>query len=78
MVMSIPLKYTCNPNRELLLLFLFCLLTTCFGPYGPSSGEIQQQHLYFKSAIDTTTDPLFYSGSFIHWCKSLIIYLQFI
>jgi hypothetical protein len=29
-----------------LLLLYFSLLTTCFGPYGPSSGEIQY-HLHF-------------------------------
>jgi hypothetical protein len=33
--------------------------------------------IYFEIAIDTTTDPLFYNCSLM-WCKSLIIYLQFI
>jgi hypothetical protein len=45
--------------------FYFCLYTTCFGPYGPTSGETQQHHLYFESAIYTTTDPLFYNCSLL-------------
>jgi hypothetical protein len=30
---------------NLYFFILFCLFTTCFGPYGPSSGETQH-HLY--------------------------------
>jgi hypothetical protein len=30
---------------EIFVVILFCPFTTCFGPYGPSSGEIHQ-HLY--------------------------------
>jgi hypothetical protein len=33
-------------TENLLVLLLFSLFTTCFGPYGPSSGEIQLHHLY--------------------------------
>jgi hypothetical protein len=36
--------------------FIF-LLTTCFGPYGPSSGEIY--NYMFSRTILTTTDPLY-------------------
>jgi hypothetical protein len=54
---------------------IFILPTTCFGPYGPSSGQIQQQqHLYFESAIDTITDPLFYNCSLIGVSLVLSIY----
>jgi hypothetical protein len=56
-------------TENLLVLHLFSLFTTCFGPYGPSSGEIQLHHIFWK-AIDTITDPLFYNCSLI-WCKSL-------
>jgi hypothetical protein len=38
------------------LLFSFSL-TTCFGPYGPSSGENIQ--LIFIKTIPVTTDPLY-------------------
>jgi hypothetical protein len=37
-------KYTCNRNWDSSL--YFSLFTTCFGSYGPSSGEIQY-HLHF-------------------------------
>jgi hypothetical protein len=41
-VSNIPAIATAN-----LLGFLLCsLFTTCFGPYGPSSGEIQLHHLH--------------------------------
>jgi hypothetical protein len=33
-------------TENLLVLLLFFLFTTCFGPYGPSSGEIQLHHLH--------------------------------
>jgi hypothetical protein len=33
-------------TENVLLLLLFSLFTTCFGPYGPSSGEIQLHHLH--------------------------------
>jgi hypothetical protein len=35
------------------VLLLFSLFTTCFDPYGPSSGEIQLHHLHIlkKSSI---------------------------
>jgi hypothetical protein len=42
-----------------LLLLYFSLFTTCFGPYGPSSGEIQYHT--FWSTINATTDPLFFN-----------------
>jgi hypothetical protein len=38
-------KYTCNRNCNSCY-FILVLLTTCFGPYGPSSGEIQY-HLHY-------------------------------
>jgi hypothetical protein len=53
---------------------LFCLFTTCFGPYGPSSG-VPQHHLYIYENHHTTAHPLFYNYSPI-WCSSLIIYLS--
>jgi hypothetical protein len=60
-------------TENLLAFLLFSLFTTCFGPYGPSSGEIQLHHLtYFEKAIDTTTDPLFYNCH--SYGASLIIY----
>jgi hypothetical protein len=46
----IPFKYTCDRNWEFLLLFLFCPFTICFGPQGPSSGEIQH-HLYILKVL---------------------------
>jgi hypothetical protein len=33
-------------TENLLVLLLFSLFATCFGPYGPSSGEIQLHHLH--------------------------------
>jgi hypothetical protein len=39
---NIPAIATAN----LLLLLLSSLFTACFGPYGPSSGEIQLHHLH--------------------------------
>jgi hypothetical protein len=33
-------------TENLLALLLFSLFTTCFGPYGPSSGEIPLHHLH--------------------------------
>jgi hypothetical protein len=43
---------------NLYFFILFCLFTTCFGPYGPSSGETQQ-HLYIYENYHTTAYPLF-------------------
>jgi hypothetical protein len=43
---SIPFKYTCDRNWEFIGVTFFSLFTTCFGPYGPSSGEIQLHHLH--------------------------------
>jgi hypothetical protein len=42
----IPFKYTCDRNWEFIGVTFFSLFTTCFGPYGPSSGEIQLHHLH--------------------------------
>jgi hypothetical protein len=43
----IPFKYIpAIATENLLVLFLFSLFTTCFGPYGPSSGEIQLHYLH--------------------------------
>jgi hypothetical protein len=33
-------------TENLLVLLLFSLFTTCFGSYGPSSGEMQLHHLH--------------------------------
>jgi hypothetical protein len=44
--LRIPFKYIpAIATENLLVLFLFSLFTTCFGPYGPSSGEIQLHYL---------------------------------
>jgi hypothetical protein len=42
---------------NLYFFILFCLFTTCFGPYGPSSGETH--HLYIYENYHTTAYPLF-------------------
>jgi hypothetical protein len=43
----IPFKHTCDRNWEFIgVTFILSLFTTCFGPYGPSSGEIQLHHLH--------------------------------
>jgi hypothetical protein len=56
------------------LCLLFCLFTTCFGPYGPSSGETQH-HPFYIYENHTTAHPLFdnYSPTL---CTSLITYLS--
>jgi hypothetical protein len=49
---------------ENFLLILSLCITTCFGPYGPSSGEHNTSFviLYIvEKALTTTTDPLFTS-----------------
>jgi hypothetical protein len=63
-------------TENLLVLLLFSLFATCFGPYGPSSGKILLHHLHIlKKPSILTTDPLFYNCSLI-CCKSLIIYFM--
>jgi hypothetical protein len=52
---NIPAIATDNPY----FFILFCLFTTCFCPYGPSSGEIQHHHLYIYENYHTTAYPLF-------------------
>jgi hypothetical protein len=57
-----------------LLSLYFSLFTTCFVPYGPSSGKMQH-HLHFWSTINATTDPFFFN-CLPTWCESSNIYLQ--
>jgi hypothetical protein len=57
-------------TENLLVLLLFSLFATCFGLYGPSSGDTTTSLTYFEKTIDTTTDPLFYNCSLI-WCLLL-------
>jgi hypothetical protein len=56
--------------------FFFILLqsftTTCFFPYGPSSGGTQHQ-LNFYGAINATADPLF-CDCLDMWCQLLYTY----
>jgi hypothetical protein len=61
-------------QQRIFVVIFFCFFTTCFCPYGPSSSEIQEHNLYFESAIDTTTDPLFYNCSLIGVSLLLSIY----
>jgi hypothetical protein len=44
-------NYTCDPQTQLTTSLLFQNLTTCFGPYGPSSGDI------FEDSHSTATHP---------------------
>jgi hypothetical protein len=39
--------YICDPQTQLTSL-LFQNLTTCFGPYGPSSGDIFEENHHFR------------------------------
>jgi hypothetical protein len=45
--------YICDPQTQLTTSLLFQNLTTCFGPYGPSSGE------NFEDSHSTATHPSF-------------------
>jgi hypothetical protein len=55
---------------EMFFILLQSSTTTCFGPYGPSSGGTQHQ-LSFYSAINATTDPLFCLD--VWWEYSMLI-----
>jgi hypothetical protein len=61
-------------------MFCFILLqsftTTCFGPYGPSSGGLQHL-LSFYGTINTTTDQLFCDCLGL-CCEHSVIILQFL
>jgi hypothetical protein len=69
-------KYSIYPQSQLIIFtsFLFCLFTTCFGPYGPSSGETQQHYLYIYENHHTTAHPLFYNYSLIIYLSTLKSY----
>jgi hypothetical protein len=54
---------------------VFCLFTTCFGPYGPSSGETQH-HLYIYESYHTTAYPLQLFACTVHVSYCLFIYLH--
>jgi hypothetical protein len=44
----IPPNIAAIATGSLLVLLLFSLFTTCFGSYGPSSGETQLRHLHIR------------------------------
>jgi hypothetical protein len=48
--------YICDPQRQLTTSLLFQNLTTCFGPYGPSSGDI------FEDSHSTATHTSFFKS----------------
>jgi hypothetical protein len=59
---------------EIFVVILLCTFTTCFGPYGPSSGEIQQHHL---SILKVPSIPQRISCyTIVHSCGvSLLLYI---
>jgi hypothetical protein len=60
---------------EMFFILLQSFTTTCFGPYGPSSGGIQHQ-LSFYGAISATTDPLF-CDCLDMWCEHYTYFTVF-
>jgi hypothetical protein len=65
-IIRISLKYTCNHNREFLLLFLFLSVHNMFRPLRAIlRWNTKTSFVFFESAIDTRTEPLFYNCSLI-------------
>jgi hypothetical protein len=61
---------------EMFYILLQSFTTTCFGPYGPSSGGTQHQ-LSLYGAINATANPLFCDCLYMR-CEQSILILQFL
>jgi hypothetical protein len=74
----------CFPNipaiatDNLYFFILFCLFTTCFGPYGPSSGETQQHYLYVLWKLSYYSISVIFTifTYMVYFSYYLFIYLQ--
>jgi hypothetical protein len=69
--------YMCNPQSQLSLFVRY--LTTCFGPYGPFSGEKNVLTLFFVKDNHAALNTYIITYVTFYYCTIyLLIFLQYI